>query len=205
MKIHVAAVSCLAATSIVMTLGWRHSVAVRRRLQKVATDQSEKMNSLKGFKDGLETENAALKQDVKDRDITVSTLKRLVEKLEAQLKEGNLQKSKVKAEALRIRNKNDNQRWWISGANKKLTELKIEFHSLKERFRTQDLQQKAERAKYAALQGARECSMCLDTAATHAILPCGHHCVCRSCVVMLKDEKLCPVCRAEMNDFVRIF
>jgi len=51
------------------------------------------------------------------------------------------------------------------------------------------------------------CVICLTAAPTHAFLPCGHRCTCGPCGsrIMTHRAKVCPVCRAEAIQIVRIF
>ena len=48
-----------------------------------------------------------------------------------------------------------------------------------------------------------ECVVCLDSLPTHAVLPCGHRCLCAGCVGAAARE--CPVCRTPSQGTVRIF
>ena len=48
-----------------------------------------------------------------------------------------------------------------------------------------------------------ECVVCLDSSPTHAVLPCGHRCLCAGCVGAAARE--CPVCRTPSQGTVRIF
>ena len=48
-----------------------------------------------------------------------------------------------------------------------------------------------------------ECVVCLDDEPTHAVLPCGHRCLCAGCLVAAARE--CPVCRTPSQGTVRIF
>lgn len=47
-----------------------------------------------------------------------------------------------------------------------------------------------------------ECVVCLDAPNTHALVPCGHKCICDSCI-HVGDE--CPLCRAIVTFKLRIF
>ena len=44
--------------------------------------------------------------------------------------------------------------------------------------------------------------MCLDREQTHALVPCGHRCVCAACGA---DIALCPICRAPVARVLEIF
>ena len=48
-----------------------------------------------------------------------------------------------------------------------------------------------------------ECVVCLDSSPTHAMLPCGHRCLCAGCLVAAARE--CSMCRAPSHGTVRIF
>ena len=49
---------------------------------------------------------------------------------------------------------------------------------------------------------ATDCVVCMDAAATHALVPCGHKCVCESCASRLST---CPTCRTPVQAHLRIF
>ena len=49
------------------------------------------------------------------------------------------------------------------------------------------------------------CVICIDTAKTHVLVPCGHACVCAACSEMLGDPGLCPVCRSDVAMAMRVF
>ncbi len=63
----------------------------------------------------------------------------------------------------------------------------------------------------AAPGGTKEEKTCPDcvvccAVATHAILPCGHMCVCVGCKEALRDKyNRCPLCRGPVQSIVRIF
>ena len=46
------------------------------------------------------------------------------------------------------------------------------------------------------------CVVCLDAPRTHAMLPCGHRCVCHSCT---GGHNRCPLCRTEVQGTVRVW
>jgi len=48
------------------------------------------------------------------------------------------------------------------------------------------------------------CVVCLDNDATHAIVPCGHLCVCAECGDPTKLYN-CPMCRGRIGQFMKIF
>ena len=47
-----------------------------------------------------------------------------------------------------------------------------------------------------------ECAICLDDDAEYAVVPCGHRCLCASCIKAVSD---CPVCRGAMTAVLRVF
>ena len=47
-----------------------------------------------------------------------------------------------------------------------------------------------------------ECAICLDDNAEYAVVPCGHRCLCASCI---KTVPQCPVCRGAMTAVLRVF
>jgi len=47
-----------------------------------------------------------------------------------------------------------------------------------------------------------ECAICLDDDAEFAVVPCGHRCLCASCI---KTVSQCPVCRGAMTAVLRVF
>jgi len=51
-------------------------------------------------------------------------------------------------------------------------------------------------AKDASKSGSEKCSVCMDKAATVAMVPCGHLCCCSKCATGLTS---CPVCRAPVT------
>ena len=45
-----------------------------------------------------------------------------------------------------------------------------------------------------------ECSVCLDAAATHVYVPCGHLATCAACAeALMASTKQCPICRATVT------
>ena len=59
----------------------------------------------------------------------------------------------------------------------------------------------------AALVGgpAAECVVCLDKEPTHALVPCGHLCLCDACSSACVDTGECPVCRVPVLSALRIW
>ena len=59
---------------------------------------------------------------------------------------------------------------------------------------------------HAQVQGSQEevktCVICLDGAATMAVLPCGHRCLCSTCAVIVRE---CLVCRSPVQRVQQIF
>ena len=51
---------------------------------------------------------------------------------------------------------------------------------------------------------SNDCVICLDQTKTHAIIPCGHHCVCQACATALAGG-ICPICRGEVKGVMQIF
>ena len=47
-----------------------------------------------------------------------------------------------------------------------------------------------------------ECAICLDDNAEYAVVPCGHRCLCASCISAVSE---CPVCRGAMTATLRVF
>ena len=47
-----------------------------------------------------------------------------------------------------------------------------------------------------------ECAICLDGNAEYAVVPCGHRCLCASCIKAVSE---CPVCRGAMTAVLRVF
>lgn len=51
-----------------------------------------------------------------------------------------------------------------------------------------------------------QCVICLDAPVEGACIPCGHMAGCMSCLNAIKDKKgVCPVCRAKINQVVRLY
>lgn len=50
------------------------------------------------------------------------------------------------------------------------------------------------------------CCVCMAKAKTHALLPCGHRCVCASCAdAVVRRCQTCPICRSTVEQRVQIF
>jgi len=54
------------------------------------------------------------------------------------------------------------------------------------------------------LQQNKECVICFDAKKTHALIPCGHKCVCETCATE-SSLTLCPLCKQSYNMVIRIF
>ena len=54
---------------------------------------------------------------------------------------------------------------------------------------------------------ANECSVCLENPCDSVIYTCGHMCACYDCAtdIFKNGDKLCPICRAEIKDIIKIF
>jgi hypothetical protein len=53
---------------------------------------------------------------------------------------------------------------------------------------------------------AGDCVVCLCEPATHAMIPCGHRCVCEDCSEgLLRSRGACPICRACVDQIVKIY
>ena len=50
-----------------------------------------------------------------------------------------------------------------------------------------------------------ECVVCIRAPKTHAFVPCGHLCVCQSCVPMMMIKKKCPICRQTATQVIKVF
>ena len=49
---------------------------------------------------------------------------------------------------------------------------------------------------------ASACVVCLAKSATHAVVPCGHRCVCVGCAELIRD---CPMCRGSKQSVMRVY
>jgi hypothetical protein len=52
---------------------------------------------------------------------------------------------------------------------------------------------------------SNDCVICCDGASTHAMVPCGHHCVCQTCATKGFAGGKCPMCRGEVQGVIHIF
>lgn len=57
---------------------------------------------------------------------------------------------------------------------------------------------------FMAFQPTDDCVICMDAAVKVTINPCGHKVICETCCRTLnsRDNKLCPICRAEITGYV---
>lgn len=53
--------------------------------------------------------------------------------------------------------------------------------------------------------GQTECVICIDAAATHAMVPCGHKVVCEEHAPTVVASGRCPTCRAVVQSAMKIF
>jgi hypothetical protein len=63
-------------------------------------------------------------------------------------------------------------------------------------------QQQAESVRQADMQAATQCVVCLDSAKTDILLPCGHYVLCSTCAAAVKK---CPVCRAVIKQRATVY
>ena len=50
------------------------------------------------------------------------------------------------------------------------------------------------------------CAICLAETRTHAVIPCGHKCLCSHCATVLQGGPLrCPLCQSRFDSIVQIF
>ncbi len=47
-----------------------------------------------------------------------------------------------------------------------------------------------------------ECTICMTAGATHAVVPCGHLCMCGSCS---RSVQKCPICRGPVESLLRVY
>ena len=53
---------------------------------------------------------------------------------------------------------------------------------------------------------ATTCVVCIGEAATHALVPCGHRCLCEACAdQIMRSRKRCPLCQTDVTMQLRIF
>ena len=72
--------------------------------------------------------------------------------------------------------------------------------------RTSESPARAEQSEPSAMASAEdECVVCMEAPPTHASVPCGHRCICAGCVSRAGLELQCPICRASVQMFMRVF
>lgn len=54
---------------------------------------------------------------------------------------------------------------------------------------------------------ANECTVCFENVCDSVVYTCGHMCMCYNCAVQVKAsaDPLCPICRQDIKDVIRIF
>lgn len=54
---------------------------------------------------------------------------------------------------------------------------------------------------------ASECTVCYERAVNAVLYTCGHMCMCFECAIVVKNHKsaLCPICRQEIKDVIKIY
>ena len=52
---------------------------------------------------------------------------------------------------------------------------------------------------------SKTCNVCYSRPQPHAMLPCGHFGMCFNCAIRSKDRGRCPVCRADIEQIVKIY
>ena len=62
-------------------------------------------------------------------------------------------------------------------------------------------------APFAAGDDGTECIVCLSEAASHAVVPCGHKCLCKTCTTEVEQGRLgaCPLCRERIVRMLQIY
>ena len=56
-----------------------------------------------------------------------------------------------------------------------------------------------------APRGMSTCVVCLDQDPEHALLPCGHLCLCTDCLKRTQQWDRCPLCESNVEHIVRIY
>lgn len=54
---------------------------------------------------------------------------------------------------------------------------------------------------------ASECTVCYERSVNAVLYTCGHMCMCFECAIVVKNHKsaLCPICRQEIKDVIKIY
>jgi hypothetical protein len=47
--------------------------------------------------------------------------------------------------------------------------------------------------------------VCMDNEKTHALIPCGHKCLCENCCITMMLDNICPICHNCIEGHVRVF
>lgn len=55
-----------------------------------------------------------------------------------------------------------------------------------------------------SIENAAECIVCLENAADHAFIPCGHVCICGACADVTSLDA-CPLCRSIATGKLRVY
>lgn len=51
-----------------------------------------------------------------------------------------------------------------------------------------------------------QCVICMDEDATHALIPCGHKCVCSNhAMILIDNSDVCPMCRRAITGSVKVY
>jgi hypothetical protein len=74
-------------------------------------------------------------------------------------------------------------------------ELKKIDGAVIDHFQVHKLEKTESTKKKKIFRSESNCVICLENPNTHALLPCGHQCLCKNCV--LRNIKKCPICCAE--------
>ena len=91
------------------------------------------------------------------------------------------------------------------------TEVQVAQCRLEKLPHAEDVQRTAPQARPMSTQAAMVeeenvsdvCIVCLDATSTHAMIPCGHKCVCAACASVVGEH--CPVCRTSCQGSMHIF
>lgn len=55
-------------------------------------------------------------------------------------------------------------------------------------------------------EDGEECVLCMDAPREYALVPCGHRCICATCIVRHRTQlTACPLCKASVESVLRIF
>jgi hypothetical protein len=56
-----------------------------------------------------------------------------------------------------------------------------------------------------SVAGDSSCIVCLSMHRTHAVIPCGHRCLCTGCADLVAIERACPICRSHADGLLRVY